>query len=191
MAADEQVLITDETGEILETDKANVFAVIDGVLLTPPADGRLLPGTTRAAVIRAAHAEGIRVGQKPLTLDDLANASEVFVTNAVAGVLPVAAVDGRPVPWPAGPGNRDPRRRPRPPAPRTPAPGPQPGLSHPTVNHHPVGVTRRPGRALAPRPRRPPGRSSSSSTITTRSPGTSRTCCPPAARGSRSSATTR
>ena len=101
-AADEQVLITDETGEILETDKANVFAVIDGVLLTPPADGRLLPGTTRAAIMRAARDHGIRVGQKPLTLDELADASEVFVTNAVAGVLPVAAIDGLPAAWPSG-----------------------------------------------------------------------------------------
>ena len=97
------MLITDETGEILETDKANVFAVIDGVLLTPPADGRLLPGTTRAAVMRAAHAHGIRVGQKPLTLDELASATEVFVTNAVVGVLPVTAVDGCPASWPSGP----------------------------------------------------------------------------------------
>ena len=102
-AADQQVLITDETGEILETDRANVFAVIDGVLLTPPADGRLLPGTTRAAVMRAAHARGIRVGQKPLTLDELASATEVFVTNAVVGVLPVTAVDGCPAGWPPGP----------------------------------------------------------------------------------------
>ena len=127
VTADEQVLITDETGEILETDKANVFAVIDGVLLTPPADGRLLPGTTRAAVMRAARTEGIRVGQKPLTLDDLANASEVFVTNAVAGVLPVAAVDGRPVPRPAaqvtatlGAALAARPRDPRPPLPGTP-----------------------------------------------------------------------
>jgi para-aminobenzoate synthetase/4-amino-4-deoxychorismate lyase len=101
-AADQQVLITDETGEILETDKANVFAVIDGVLLTPPADGRLLPGTTRAAVMRAAHGHGIKVGQKPLTLDELSSATEVFVTNAVAGVLPVTAVDGCPASWPPG-----------------------------------------------------------------------------------------
>ena len=97
------MLITDETGEILETDKANVFAVIDGVLLTPPADGRLLPGTTRAAVMRAARARGIKVGQKPLTLDELASATEVFVTNAVVGVLPVTAVDGCPAHWPPGP----------------------------------------------------------------------------------------
>jgi para-aminobenzoate synthetase/4-amino-4-deoxychorismate lyase len=102
-SADEHVLITDETGEILETDKANVFAVIDGVLLTPPADGRLLPGTTRAAVMRAAREHGIRVGQKPLTLDQLASASEVFVTNAVVGVLPVAAIDGLPAAWRPGP----------------------------------------------------------------------------------------
>ncbi len=91
VAAGEHLLITDETGELLETDRANVFAVIDGVLLTPPADGRLLPGTTRAAVMRAARARAIKVGQKPLTLDQLASATEVFVTNAVVGVLPVTA----------------------------------------------------------------------------------------------------
>jgi len=88
----EQLLITDDTGELLETDRANLFAVADGVLLTPPADGRLLPGTTRAAIIRAARDSGVKVGCKPLTLDQLQAATEVFVTNAVAGVVPVTAV---------------------------------------------------------------------------------------------------
>ncbi len=99
----QQLLLTDETGELLETDRANVFAVMDGVLLTPPADGRLLPGTTRAAVLRAAHSCGIRVGQKPLTLDELAEAAEVFVTNAVAGLIPVTAIAGSRLAWPVGP----------------------------------------------------------------------------------------
>ena len=98
-----QVLVTDETGEILETNGANIFAVIDGVLLTPPADGRLLPGTTRAAVMRAAHSRGIRVGQKPITLGELEDATEVFVTNAVVGVLPVTAIESRQSTWPAQP----------------------------------------------------------------------------------------
>jgi para-aminobenzoate synthetase/4-amino-4-deoxychorismate lyase len=89
---DQHLLLVDETGELLETDRANVFAVMDGVLLTPPADGRLLPGTTRAAVLRAAHDHGIRIGRKPLTLGELTEASEVFVTNAVVGVLPVIAI---------------------------------------------------------------------------------------------------
>ena len=99
----QQLLLTDETGELLETDRANVFAVIDGVLLTPPADGRLLPGTTRAAVLRAAHSLGIRVGQKPLTLGELAEATEVFVTNAVAGLIPVTAIENFRLRWPPGP----------------------------------------------------------------------------------------
>jgi branched-subunit amino acid aminotransferase/4-amino-4-deoxychorismate lyase len=50
--------------------------------------------------MRAARAHGIKVGQKPLTLGELASASEVFVTNAVAGVLPVTAIDGCPATWP-------------------------------------------------------------------------------------------
>jgi para-aminobenzoate synthetase/4-amino-4-deoxychorismate lyase len=100
---DQHLLLTDETGELLETDRANVFAVMDGVLLTPPADGRLLPGVTRAAVLRAAQGQGIRIGQKPLTLDELAQATEVFVTNAVAGVLPVAAIETGHRTWRPGP----------------------------------------------------------------------------------------
>jgi para-aminobenzoate synthetase / 4-amino-4-deoxychorismate lyase len=100
---DQHLLLIDETGELLETDRANVFAVMDGVLLTPPADGRLLPGTTRAAVLRAARAHGISIGQKPLTLDELTQASEVFVTNAVAGVVPVTAVETLRRAWPPGP----------------------------------------------------------------------------------------
>ena len=114
LAPGEQLLLTDDTGELLETDRANLFAVADGVLLTPPADGRLLPGTTRAAIIQAAHDSGIKVGFKPLTLDQLQAASEVFVTNAVAGILPVtavlpvtaepdSAVDCRAMSWAPGP----------------------------------------------------------------------------------------
>jgi len=97
-----QLLLADDTGELLETDRANLFAVADGVLLTPPADGRLLPGTTRAAIIQAAHDTGIKVGFKPLTLDQLQTATEVFVTNAVAGVLPVTAILPA-MSWPPGP----------------------------------------------------------------------------------------
>jgi aminodeoxychorismate synthase component I len=103
LGPDEQLLITDETGELLETDRGNLFAVADGVLLTPPADGRVLPGTTRAAIVQAARGQGIRVGFKPLTLDQLTAASEVFVCNAVYGVLPVRSIDGCPATWEPGP----------------------------------------------------------------------------------------
>ena len=89
-----QLLIEDADGTVLETDRANVFAVIGGVLRTPPADGRLLPGVTRAAVLRLAATEGIGTGVAPLTRADLTSASEVFVTNAVQGIMPIRSIAG-------------------------------------------------------------------------------------------------
>src|SRR6266487_2989165 len=99
----EQLLIEDADGDVLETDRANVFAVIGGVLHTPPADGRLLPGVTRDAVLRVARIEGVGVSVTPLSRARLRAASEVFVTNAVHGVAPVRSMAGRPAAWPAGP----------------------------------------------------------------------------------------
>jgi para-aminobenzoate synthetase component I len=99
----EQLLIEDADGDVLETDRANVFAVIDGVLHTPPADGRLLPGVARDAVLRAARLEGLGVSVTPMSRARLQAASEVFVSNAVHGVRPVRSVAGSPAAWPAGP----------------------------------------------------------------------------------------
>ena len=92
---DEHLLITDRGGEILETDRASVFAVIGGVLNTPPADGRLLPGVTRAAVLRLARRDGISTAEKPVTWERLLDASEVFVTNSVQGVVGVRSLAGQ------------------------------------------------------------------------------------------------
>jgi para-aminobenzoate synthetase / 4-amino-4-deoxychorismate lyase len=89
-----QLLIQDADGSVLETDRANIFAVIGGVLRTPPADGRLLPGVTRAAIMRLAATAGLPVSAGPLTSGDLARATEMFVTNSVRGLLPVRSVAG-------------------------------------------------------------------------------------------------
>jgi para-aminobenzoate synthetase / 4-amino-4-deoxychorismate lyase len=99
----EQVLIEDAGGEVLETDRGNIFAVAGGVLHTPPADGRLLPGIARDAVLRTARRAGLDVTVAPLTRARLQAASEVFVTNAVHGIRPVRSLAGRAAAWPAGP----------------------------------------------------------------------------------------
>ena len=99
----EHLLITDAGGELLETDRANVFAVSGGVLHTPPADGRILPGVTRDAILRAARRDGIACGAGAVSMELLLAASEVFVCNAVHGVLPVRSVAGRPASWEPGP----------------------------------------------------------------------------------------
>ena len=94
--------IEDADGDVPETS-AHVSAVINGALHTPPADGRLLPGVTRDALLRAAGIEGLGISVTPLSRAQLQAASEVFVTNAVHGVRPVRSIAGRPAAWPAGP----------------------------------------------------------------------------------------
>jgi para-aminobenzoate synthetase / 4-amino-4-deoxychorismate lyase len=98
-----QLLIEDADGQVLETDRANLFAVTGGMIRTPPADGRLLPGVTRAAVLQRASAAGLAVELGPLTRRDLTTAGEVFVTNSVRGVLPVRSVAGTELPAAPGP----------------------------------------------------------------------------------------
>ena len=103
LGPDEQLLIQDGNGDILETDRASIFAVIADVVHTPPADGRLLPGVTRAAVLRLAGDDGITVKEEPLSGQQLLAASEVFVTNSVYGLLPARSLAGADTRWEAGP----------------------------------------------------------------------------------------
>ena len=98
-----QLLIEDSDGTVLETDRANVFAVSGGVLRTPVADGRLLPGIARETVLQLAAAAGLAVEAGRLTRHDLLTASEVFVTNSVRGVLPVHSIAGAALPAAPGP----------------------------------------------------------------------------------------
>ena len=99
----EHLLITDRSGEVLETDRANIFAVIGGVLRTPLADDRILPGTVRDAIVRMAGRDGISCSFAPLTVEQLRAASEVFVCNAVYGILPAGSIDGGQASWDPGP----------------------------------------------------------------------------------------
>lgn len=87
-------LLVDADGTVLETGRANVFAVLAGSVLTPPADGRILPGVVRARALEALRRAGTDVHERPLRLEELPAATEVFVTNSVAGVHPVGSVDG-------------------------------------------------------------------------------------------------
>jgi para-aminobenzoate synthetase / 4-amino-4-deoxychorismate lyase len=96
-ASDEAgTLIVDE-GEVLEAGWANVFAVRGGTLFTPPLDGRLLPGTTRAALLTLAAEEGIEAREESLQPEDLLAADETFLTGSIRGIEPALKLDGQPL----------------------------------------------------------------------------------------------
>jgi len=92
-AGDAVPLVLDSEA-MLEGSRGNLFLVIGGILRTPPADGRLLPGITRAQVIEVARAAGIVVREEELPVGRLFDADEVFLTGAVRGVEPVRAARG-------------------------------------------------------------------------------------------------
>ena len=93
---DQLPVIVDEDGAVLEAARANLFAVREQVLATPPLDGRILPGITRARVLEIAAALGIETQERELGIDDLRTADEILLTGSVRGVERVRALDGAP-----------------------------------------------------------------------------------------------
>lgn len=87
-------LLLEPDGEILEADRANVFIARDGALSTPAADGRILPGVTRATVIELARREGIAVSERRVSVADLLSADEVLMTGSVRGIEVARSLDG-------------------------------------------------------------------------------------------------
>ena len=92
--ADEALLVRD--GLLTEGSSSTVFLCVGGTLVTPPNDHRILPGTTRDAVLELAR------GWLPSEACDvearvLRNADEVWIASAGRGVLPVTTIDGHPV----------------------------------------------------------------------------------------------
>lgn len=83
--------------ELLEAGWANLFAVREETLWTPPADGRILAGTARAALLELAAEEEIEAQERPISPTDLLAAEETFLTNSIRGIEPAVALDGKPL----------------------------------------------------------------------------------------------
>lgn len=81
-------LLCDADGQVVSGTMTNVFAVLDGVLVTPALDRCGVAGVARAEIL-ASRADA-RVRDMPMA--QLAGASEVFLSSSVRGILPVQAV---------------------------------------------------------------------------------------------------
>lgn len=94
--ADDAILIGRD-GLVTEGSASNVMIVKDGELLTPPNSFKLLPGVTRVIIERVAAANGLVFKARDLTLQDLQNADEIWLTSSTKEALPVTQLDGKPV----------------------------------------------------------------------------------------------
>jgi branched-chain amino acid aminotransferase len=90
----EEVVLLDRDGNVAEAPTANVFAVMDGALVTPPL-AYVLAGITRDAVIALARRDGIAVREEPIGPEAFASADEAFLTATSFPIAPIGWVNGR------------------------------------------------------------------------------------------------
>ena len=90
-------LLLDLDGDVLEAAYANLFIAEGSHLITPPLDGRQLPGTVRARVLALHPAIEDR-----LSLERVAAADELLLASSVRGIHPARLSDGPEPPFQLG-----------------------------------------------------------------------------------------
>jgi branched-chain amino acid aminotransferase len=87
----QDALMLDWRGQVSEATGANIFFVIDGALHTPTPDC-FLNGITRRTVMALARARQIAVHERTILPEEMAGATEVFLTGTAAEVTPVRQI---------------------------------------------------------------------------------------------------
>lgn len=104
--ADDALFLTLD-GRLSEATAANLFVIAGPTLATPPLSAAILAGTTRTWLLAHAEQLGLTLAEVDLRPAELLAADEAFLTGSVAGIVPLVALDGRPI----GPGRPGPRTR--------------------------------------------------------------------------------
>jgi len=85
-------LMLDGEGNVAETSVANIFAVKDRIIFTPKI-GSILPGLTRDTILQLARWLGISAQERVISLSELQQAEEVFITGTAVEVVPVSMIE--------------------------------------------------------------------------------------------------
>jgi branched-chain amino acid aminotransferase len=88
----DEALFLNTRGNLACAGTGNLFAVIDGAILTPPLADGVLPGILRAEIFLRAPRLGLTVAERSLGLDAVLGAQAVFLTNSLRGLAPVTAI---------------------------------------------------------------------------------------------------
>lgn len=87
----EAILVKD--GYVTEGAASNIFAVIDGILITPPIGREILPGITRNVILELAEQNNIPYSEDIISLDALKTANEIWLTSSTREIVPVVQLD--------------------------------------------------------------------------------------------------
>lgn len=88
--------------QIAETSAANIFFFSQKKLYTPPLSSGCLAGVMREKILELAQSLKIDVDERPIRWKVLLQADEIFLTNAIKGIMPVTQINAQPFPEPNG-----------------------------------------------------------------------------------------
>ncbi len=90
-----ETILYNDKGEVTEASACNVFIVNDGVIATPHSDFQILPGITRLLLLDILRADGsIPVEERTVSVSELQQADEIWLTSSTKEIAPVVMVDG-------------------------------------------------------------------------------------------------
>ena len=82
---------------LTEGAASSIFVCKDGVLLVPPKSHLMLPGITYDVVLERARSHGMKHEVREVLEAEVRSADELWMTSSTKEVLPITALDGRPV----------------------------------------------------------------------------------------------
>lgn len=89
----DDALFVSADGDIREASAANIFAFMNGELVTPPLSSAILSGVTRKYVLECAARLGLAVAEKNISFKEIGEANEVFLCSTTSEVLPIVSID--------------------------------------------------------------------------------------------------
>jgi len=91
----EEAIMLNEQGYVAETSTENIFIVKNGIVSTPHPSLGVLKGITRDVIIRAVKELNYPLEERSITVHELYNADEIFVTGTAAEIVPIVKISGR------------------------------------------------------------------------------------------------
>ncbi len=91
----DESIIFNTKGNIADTIYSNLFAIHGNKIITPPLNEGCIDGVMRKQVLKLAKKADYKVSEEILTTDDIYNADEVFLTNAIKGIVWVNQFSGK------------------------------------------------------------------------------------------------
>lgn len=96
VAGHNETILYNAEGELTEAAACNVYIVKNGTVITPLLDYQILPGITRLLILEILRKDGnIPIEERVVTVEELKDADEVWISSSSKEIAPVTEVDGQ------------------------------------------------------------------------------------------------